>query len=366
LTVGKNGTLEKDGVSYRGVGVNYFDAFSRVLHDPDNTSYNRGFQILSEHGIPFARFLCGGFWHVGMRLYMEDRAAYFEQLDTLIAAAEMHGVGLIPSFFWLSSAVPDLVGEPCDAWGDPRSRTHAFMRTYVRETVRRYRMSPAIWGWEFGNEYNLLADLPNAASHRPAVHAHLGTAKKRSQRDDLTHDRIRIAFAAFAREVRKHDPYRILSTGNSFPRSSAWHQRTEKTWTHDTPAQQTDMLLGDNPDPIDTLSIHAYRDGGAQAIRVAMEVSAKCNKPVFVGEFGVGGVGEEVEKEFVSLLEAIERAKVPLAAVWVFDYDGQVDLNVTDSNARAYQLEALARANQKIRATAEKTQPSGTVKDVHK
>ena len=43
------------------------------------------------------------------------------------------------------------------------------MRTYIREVVSRYVNSPAIWGWEFGNEYNLPADLPNAADHRPPI-----------------------------------------------------------------------------------------------------------------------------------------------------------------------------------------------------
>jgi len=362
LTVGKDGTLQKDGASYHGIGVNYFDAFARLLRNPDDTSYDQGFRILSEHGIPFARFLCTGFWPVEMSLYLEDKPEYFRRLDAVIASAEKHDIGLIPSLFWQSAAVPDLVGEPCDAWGDPQSQTHAFMRTYVREIVTRYQMSPAIWGWEFGNEYNLLADLPNAPSQRPAVFPQRGTPAQRTTRDELTHEMVRVAVAAFAQEVRKHDLHRFLSTGNSFPRPSAWHQKTETTWTQDTPAQQAEMLVGDNPDPIDTLSVHAYGDGAAESIRFAMEVSAKCKKPVFVGEFGAKGVGKKVEEEFLSLLETIEQTEVPLAAVWVFDYGGQDDLSITDSNARAYQLKALARANRRKRETAEDTRPSESLR----
>jgi hypothetical protein len=159
----------------------------------------------------------------------------------------------------------------------------------------------------------------------------------------------RVAQVAFAREVRKYDLHRMISSGNTMPRPSAWHQKAEKTWTRDTPAQQAEILLGDNSDPIDTLSIHAYEESAPQDIRFAMAVSATCKKPLFVGEFGVQGGGEQVAKEFRTLLEAIEREQVPLAAVWVFDFAQQTDRTVTESNVRAYQLEALERANRSIR-----------------
>ena len=57
--------------------------------------------------------------------------------------------------------MPDLVGEPRNQWGNPESKTRQFMRTYIREVVSRYVNSPAIWGWEFGNEYNLSLDTPD-------------------------------------------------------------------------------------------------------------------------------------------------------------------------------------------------------------
>lgn len=88
-----DGVLFKDGDPYRGIGVNCFDAFARTLADPNDTS---------------------------------------------------HGVGLIPSLFWCIPMVPDLVGEPCDQWGNPAGETHEFMRTYVREVVTRYVDSPAL------------------------------------------------------------------------------------------------------------------------------------------------------------------------------------------------------------------------------
>jgi hypothetical protein len=256
LSVRTDGVLLKDGVPYRVIGVNYFDAFARVLQDPNDTSYDAGFRALAENGIPFARFTGTGFWLAEMKLYLADKARYFALLDGVVRAAEKHGVGLLPSLFWHMPAVPDLVGKPCDQWGNPDSKTHEFMRACTREVVTRYRDSPALWGWEFGNEFNLLADLPNAQEHLPAAWPPLGTPAGRSDRDILTHEMARTAFPEFAREVRKHDLHRMISTGNSIPPLSAWHQMHEGTWANDSPEQFARMLADDNPDPGDTISIH--------------------------------------------------------------------------------------------------------------
>ena len=45
--------------------------------------------------------------------------------------------------------MPKIVGEAPSQMGNPQSKTTAFMKTYTREVVSRYKDSPAIWGWEF-------------------------------------------------------------------------------------------------------------------------------------------------------------------------------------------------------------------------
>jgi hypothetical protein len=348
LSVSAEGVLVLDGQPFRGIGVNYFDAFYRHVKDPDDTTFAEGFRALADAGIPFARLMAGGFWPVEQRLYLDDRVEFFRRFDRVVRAAEMHGVGLIPSLFWHPATAPDLVGEPVSAWGDPTSRTHAYMRTYVRDVVTRYSRSPAVWGWEFGNEYTLGADLPNASEHRPPVHPDLGTAPTRSELDDLTHEMVRAAFTAFAQEVRRHDPHRVVSTGDSIPRDSAWHNWKEGTWTLDTPEQFAEMLLGNNPDPVDLVSIHAYMDDTPR-IADAAAVAAGMPKPLFIGEFGAYGTGPETEAWFSESLRAVEASGAPLAALWVFDFAGQPEWSVTPTNERAWQLEAIARANQRMR-----------------
>lgn len=350
LDVAADGSLRLAGKPFRGIGVNYYDAFARTLAEPIRTNYDAGFHVLAGQGIPFIRFSAGGYWPKEWGLYLTNRAEHFVRLDAVVKSAEHHGVGLIPSLFWLVSTVPDLVGEPCDQWGNPASRTQAFMRDYVREVVLRYRKSPAIWAWEFGNEYNLIADLPNAAEHRPSVMPELGTPAVRTARDELTHDQLRLAFVEFAKEIRRLDPHRLIITGNAFPRVSAWHQRAEKSWSKDTPEQFSEMLAADNPNPVNSLSVRAYEGSDTNRIAAAMRVALDLKKPLFVGEFGVPGAPTvERRQRFKNVLALLERERVPLAALWVFDFDAQsTDWNVTATNARAFQLEAIAAVNRRL------------------
>lgn len=352
LTVSKRGELLLNSSPFQGIGVNYYDAFVRTLEANAGTNYDAGIRELAARRIPFARFSAGGFWPRDWQLYLTNRAAHFARLDGVVKSAERHGVGLIPSCFWHLSAVPDLLGEPCNRWGDTNSRTIAFMRQYTRELVTRYARSPAIWGWEFGNEYNLAADLPNAAEHRPPVVPSLGTAARRSAEDELTHADVRVALREFALEVRKHDRRRIIVSGNSFPRPSAWHQARERSWKKDSPGQFAEMLAADNPSPINTLCVRAYdltNDLGRLA--QAMAVAHVEKKPLFVGEFGVPGeLTDETKANFTKILATLETNQVPLAALWVFDFDGQAkDWNVTATNGRTWLLDAVQLANERIR-----------------
>jgi hypothetical protein len=351
LSVRADGVLVKDGKPFRGIGVNYFSAFYRTLQDANNASYDEGFKALAEAKIPFARIMGCGFWPSENKLYLENKEEYFRRFDAVVASARKHGVGLIPSLFWHVSTVPDLVGEPCDQWGNPAGKTLQYMRQYVRDVVGRYKDSPAIWGWEFGNEFNLGADLPNAAQHRPPVHRSLGTATTRTARDEWTYQIVRTAFAEFAKEVRRHDPARIITTGDSLPRKSAWHNWKERSWKDDSPEQFLEMLRDDNPDPVNVISVHAYGDSLDQ-IAPAARIAAGLKKPLFVGEFGVPGPPDaKTREQFAALLAAIEKARVPLAALWVYDFGGQDEtFNVTAGNVRAYQLKAIAEANERIRA----------------
>jgi len=357
LSVREGQVLHK-GKTYRGIGANYFSLFSRTLKDPADRSYEEGLKKLAKAHIPFVRFMACGFWPVDWEFYLHNRDAYFKRLDSVVAAAEKHQVGLIPSLFWNMASVPDLVGEPMDQLGNPSSKTLTFIQQYTEECVLRYRNSPAIWGWEFGNEYNLHADLPNASSHRPKIVPQLKTALERTEQDELSSDAMLMAFRHFASAVRKHDSHRVLITGNSIPRPSAFHNTREKSWKKDTRAQYEQIMLRDNPDPFNVISIHVYRNEGqgntqsiAELVALSQRISERVGKPLFIGEFGAPktlGVHKE-KTQFLEILNAIESSKVPLSAFWVFDHSAQdADWNVSFDNQRSYMLKQVSDTNQRM------------------
>ena len=360
LTVA-DGVLLRDGKPYRGIGANYFDLFARVLHDPQDTSHRQGLARLARAGIPFVRFMACGFWPADNDLYLKDKEAYFRRMDIVVRAAEEQGIGLIPSLFWNLSTVPDMAGEPLDQMGNPRSRTIAFMRQYATEVVSRYKRSPAIWGWEVGNEYNLAADLPNAAAQRPPVWPTLKTALRRSARDEAKFADLQVALRLSADTVRQLDPQRIIVSGNAVPRNCAYHNLHEHSWTEDTPEQFREILLRDNPSPIDTICVHVYpAEDNRYAARsrtldelVAriQEEARRARKPLFIGEFGVQSRGDKAQEQavFEELLAAIEKHRVPLSAFWVYNYAGQDNQwNITLDNQRSNLLRLVSQANRRL------------------
>ncbi len=363
LYVDHRGILMHNGHPFRGIGVNYFDAFSR-----NNASYLSGFSYLHSHGIPYIRFMAApGFWPDDTKQYLADPHAYFQRMDAFVHNAEINGIGLIPSLFWNSVAVSDAMGEARDQWGNPSSKTIAFVRSFTRKFVTRYRNSPAIWAWEFSNEMNSVdMDLLNkAADHRPVVSTAQGTPAYRSARDDLTTDQLQVAITQFASTVRLYDKDRLILSGNNIAGSNQYNRYVFRKWTpQDTREQFGSLLAMQNPDPVNSLTMHIYPEDAinryfagsttyADVLNVAMREAAAAHKPLDIEEFGaLGNVGGNDERtNFEQLLNAIVKARVPLASLWVYDFSFQNNTwNITQTNARAYQLIDVINADKAIRA----------------
>ena len=342
------------------IGVNYFDAFARLLKDPDDHSYREGFRALrQDYHIPFVRFMACGYWPVDWRLYQEDRDEHFRRLDAVVAAAEELDLGLIPSLFWNYSALPDLCGEPVSAWGEPDSATRALMAQYAGETIARYRHSSAIWAWEFGNEFLLSADLPGDQTGLPPVAPSLGTPAERTVRDKLTRGQVLSAYAHFAQLARRLDPHRPILTGDALPRPSAAHNTRDNTWDMDGPEEWDAQLAADNPPAFNAVSIHVYphnHEGTYFEPAVSLEalvdrcaqVARASGRPLYMGEFGWSRTeGEEAERQWMErMLRLIEKHRIPWSAFWVYDYSPQDDsFNIAPGGDRVWILEALGRFN---------------------
>ncbi|MBX3741645.1 MAG: cellulase family glycosylhydrolase [Akkermansiaceae bacterium] len=358
-----DGMLTMDGHPVRRMGVNYFDAFARVLDDEAKAAeYRAGFRKLKEHGIPFIRFNCGGFYPTNWEIHQKDPERYFRLLDRFVADAEESGIGLIPSFFWFFLTPPGISGEPLDAWGDEGSRTHAWMKKYVSEVVGRYHRSPAILAWEFGNEYNLAMDLPGgAANHKRWFHPSRGFPDAPRARDALRAADVGIALKVFGEAVRKSDPDRPIISGHAMPRSAAAHLERDGTWTADKEPEWTDALLRSHPSPIDTLSVHYYpfhKDDGTgitgkthvEQLEVCLRASHASGKPLFVGEFGPAPDTDPATrlKETAAMIDEMVSLKVPLSAVWVFDFPHQ-DVSIPADGSGDAILRLVQAANERMK-----------------
>jgi hypothetical protein len=331
LSAARDGTLLRNGEPYRGVGVNYTDAFLRPLRHPEDESYRDDFRKLAENHIPFARIAACGYPASDYQLYFQDKEKYFKLLDGVVQAAEESNVGLIADLFWVSYTVPDLVGEPRDQWGNAQSKTRQFMRTYTREVVSRYVNSPAIWGWEFGNEYNNSVDLPDAWRNLPPVNPRLGKTRSRGPDDALTTQIFTSALSDFAKTVREIDGHRILLTGNSIPRFSAYHMQTQRRPGPDSRDQFATMLLRQNPGPFNPVCIHTapgsplphFANRYNELIQTCAGAARSASKSLSIEEFitcppktdcSVATRRQNVNE----VLAAIQANNVSLASVWVY------------------------------------------------
>lgn len=117
--------------------------------------------VLRRNGVGIVRFNCGVYFASELTAYTQNREEYLSALARLAAYAEKLEIGLIPSFFWIYTTVPDYVREPYRSWGIEGSRTTEFLKAYTTDVVEALKPYKSIFAWEFGNEFNLQADLPN-------------------------------------------------------------------------------------------------------------------------------------------------------------------------------------------------------------
>jgi hypothetical protein len=85
-------------------------------------------------------------------------------------------------------------------------------------------------------------------------------------------------------------------------------------------------------------------------IKAAQDFALAAKKPLFEGEFGVS---KEYPLDqlatFNEYINAIEKYKVPLSAIWVYDFDDQSnDWNITFENDRSYMLDIITNLQAKF------------------
>jgi hypothetical protein len=355
----KDGQLMRNGEEFRAMGINYNTAFYDVLKDPDQSDVAEGLRILKQdYDIPFIRFSAGPFAHTGWKLYVEDPEEYLRRFDVLVKHAEEQGVGLIPSLFWFVATMPDLAGEPLSALGDPDNQCRTFMRKYIRDVVGRYKDSPAVWGWEVGNEWMLFADLPEF-NHLPQKK--IGSKVARTAADKLLRPMLLDAYADFYKTVREIDPDRIIVTGDSIARPTAWHNRNEDKWGQDTQEQWAEIFRADTPDCYEVASFHLYAEAEKGYfkkkdlpiegfVNEVVGICREAEKVIWCGELGMPGADEAAREMFYRMMRAIEDNQIDISAIWNFTPKKafQGDWDITPTNERAYMLDTVKELNERF------------------
>ncbi len=364
------GKLRKGGKDYYGAGVNYYDAFYRVVIDGTHSdvSYKQGFRILQEKGIPFVRFSVLAFYPNDLRYYVNHESDYFAKLDAFVATAKEHNVGLIPSFFWNYAAPPDFLGEPVGTWAnldEPGNKTNAFMEKYVEKMVKRYGNNPAIWAWEFSNEINLKTDPARRTfEQQPWMYPSVGSGGFPATRtfvDTLGTDGLVAALAKFQTLVREQEdkldlPHRAVFSGNGVSGGMSYSRYHYGTRVPNTKEQYEEMMILKNGN-LGTVTIHPYlnheSDFGASMRDIIAGAKAKCDqekRALFLGEFGVNQAYEgDKEAKWREYVEAIKENDVQLSALWVFDTLGRESGYMSDwvvtPTFRSYQLDGIIEIN---------------------
>jgi len=356
----QDGVLMHSGKPYRAMGVNYYTCFNTLIDQPENRDFVEGFRILREkYDIPFIRFSGCSYGSKGWELYTENPVEYFRRFDRVVREAEKRNLGLIPSLFWYVCSVADYCGEPLSELGNPDSKTRALYRKFATEMATRYKDSPAIWGWEVGNEYMLFADLPEL-NHLPPNKA--GSEEARTAKDKILRAMILEVYQEVYDSVRAVDPDRMVVTGDSMTRAAAWHNRHKDAWGADSRSQWEKMFAGDTPDCFEVVSFHMYAlhdqcasfDGRKLSLEefvgVAVENARKRGKPVWCGELGMPDTGGKSKEMFVRMMKVVEENEIPISAIWNFLPAGkfQPEWDILPQGERSSMLEAVKEFNKRF------------------
>ena len=356
--------LIRAGKPFKAVGFNQPDLFGAMLHD-DVEGRAKSFAAVddaSRSGVRFLRFWASGFWPNEMKLYLNNKPAYWARMDDLFRHAREKDVMLVPSLFWQHYLWSDLCDEPRNRIADPNSKTYQAMRAYATELVTRYKDDPNVLMWELGNEYFLEADLN--ASDRPkadgAGSKQLGTRPVRKVDDSLTTEMLLSFYANMTASIHAADPNHLVTSGDRGPRPTSRSLREsfpKQVWKGDTLEEHLTSLRNSQPRPLDVMSIHCYGnlDGGylpgeestlglksvgglslrgVELISAFARTANLAGMPLFIGELGQHPpyINEDPEARFAcAAIDLAEKEGADLIAMWVWHFPPHPKYNVTSA-----------------------------------
>lgn len=333
-------------------GVNCYDLFLASISRNGGSSWSFDtsltqdmMRILKRNEVGVVRFSGCVYYAQDLPAYVENRQRYLSTLARIASLAEQYRIGLIPSLIWQYRAIPDYCGEGTAAWGRADSRTIAFMKEYVRDVVTTLSRFKSIYAWEFGNELNLEADLPN---WQEAFHTTDPDYR-------FTHADLNFAFRTFIDVVQAHDPAgRAIISGHASLRNSQYHQYAFNSWETDSRDDYRTITGILTPDGMQC-SEHIYEFtrpfagmgtvGLEERLRIAKETAASLGKTYVVGEFGA-----TTDDGCKTCYEALLRTGIQLSLVWNFSILGNIEHSFTaDSDRGVLLFDQIRRCNARFR-----------------
>lgn len=332
----EGGRLKADGRSLQEFGVNTPDLLIRWLGGAGAVSpqspwaltppkeRERLLAAFAANGIRFVRFAPFGLRPLTFqRAFIEQRGAFLEAFDSLVASAEAFNLSLIPSLFFSQPQIPPIFGEPLGAFAQPNTRSYALFEEVIATIVPRYKGSKAIALWQFGNEQDsrLGMKVPNYSTDPK-----MGTPTAWSEADMTPIDYCNIVTRRFHTLVRAYDSAPV--PGARVPRATSsglqgWRYflSQRRDWK-----RHIDERLYD--DQTDTATVHPYpalgwhtKDNQGLMIYLAMmrEELERKGKPLIVGEFGAQrskNAPDSSGAALEDLMRQIKGAQVQLSLLW--------------------------------------------------
>lgn len=355
-------------------------------------------------GLPFVRTAFGWFnYQTWKTNYLQNKALYYGVIDAIVAECESKGLGIIANVCWspmgFSQLTYDLYGvtSPPSDYGRPNSTLWDMLRAFINEFVGRYKNSPAILAWQFGNEVSSSlgneffaswkTDGTGTDSGGNALPSHLNFGTKPEGGNYAPQDKLSQAgYLRFTRALvdafHTTDPHaRMVISGNAGGNAFAVNARNANTLTADTLAQwsgvsQTEFMpwaayrdrdFGCVTNHLYPLSAKVgdgqyFADGDltyAQHITLSKQWADQVGKPFFLEEWGATRYGSGVDPistdlasetaNFTAALNAMQANNVQLSAVWNWGgkIDGAIEWMRWDLShpSRTYQLAAIQAAN---------------------
>lgn len=324
----EDGQVMLGGKQFTGVGINYYDGGFRLVENPLGDSIDKAIANIKEHNVPVMRVRFSSWGTEGMDLYHNYPESFFEGLDYCVRICEQNNIGIIATLAWTTTQYGGSAEKANDFFKNTNSDGFKQMLSYMKAIIDRYKYSPAIWGWEIGNEFNLACNVGGY---------------------DCDPDVLGAFYDYISAFIRQCDgSKRVIATGNSQNRGSSYHLWKEGSWTRDTLEQEKTIMDYWMPKNIDIHSIHVYDKQQvwdqetvtlSEYIKGNMDYLKQKGVPLYIGEY----CNDTSNEEFRALHDAIVENKVPLAFIWRFTYE--LDCWAKLENISSYMLDCADEAN---------------------